>query len=158
MVLLSLVDRVFSPMQFGQQDGRMESTNGGHRKKTLEEVEMSDRVSWIEHEGTKILYADYSDMSEEECIQTVEEFKNKLLEQTPGTVVTLTNMTNTVVTNRVSDKFKRMREQTQGISKAAATVGVTGFKKAIAVLIRNDLYYADSLEEAKKWLAEQAKS
>jgi hypothetical protein len=118
---------------------------------------MSDRVSWIEHKGTKILYADYSGLSGEEYIEVIEEFKNELLKQPSGSVVTLTNVTDSTVTDEVKEKFKELRVQTEGISKGAATIGLTGFKKAIAVFIRKDLYWADSLEEAKEWLAEQAK-
>jgi hypothetical protein len=122
-----------------------------------EEANMSDRVSLIEYKGARILYADYSGLSGEEYIEVIEEFKNELLKQPPGSVVTLTNVTDTTVTNEIKDKLKDMGEQTEGISKYAAAVGVEGFKKVIAVLIRRDLYWADSLEEAKEWLAEQNK-
>lgn len=118
---------------------------------------MSDRLSWIEHKGARILCVDYSETSEEEFIQTIEEFKDELLKQTPGSVVTLTNMTNARITDEVRKGFKELAEQTRGVSKGAAAIGVTGFKKALATLIKRDLYYADSLEEAKEWLAEQAK-
>lgn len=69
----------------------------------------------------------------------------------------MTNVTGPTVSDEVKDKLKEMREQTEGTSSSAAAVGITGFKKAIAVLIRRDLYWADSLEEAKDWLAEQAR-
>jgi hypothetical protein len=118
---------------------------------------VSDRVSWIEHKGARILYADYSGLSGEEYIEVIEEFRNELLKQSPGSVVTLTNVTGSTVSNEVKDKLKELAEQTEGISKGAAAIGITGFKKAIAILIRRDLYWADSLEEAKEWLAEQAR-
>jgi PDZ domain-containing secreted protein len=117
---------------------------------------MSDRVSWIEYNGAKILYADYSEASEEEFVKAIDEFKNELLKQTPGSVVTLTNITNATITNKVKGKFRELAEQTKGISKGTAAIGVTGFKKALAVLIKRDMYYANSLEEAKDWLAERA--
>jgi hypothetical protein len=118
---------------------------------------MSDRLSWIRYKGARILYVDYSGTSEEEFIQTIEAFKNELLKQTPGSVVTLSNMANTSITLKARDKFKELAEQTRGISKGAASIGTMGFKKALAALIKRELYYADSLEEAKEWLAEQAK-
>jgi hypothetical protein len=46
-----------------------------------------------------------------------------------------------------------LTEATKGISRKAAAVGITGFKKAIAMLLRRDLYWANSLEDAKEWLA-----
>jgi hypothetical protein len=117
---------------------------------------MKDRLSWIEHKGARILYVNYSGLSEDEFIETIGEFEEELLKQTPGSLVTLTNMANVLFTDRARRKFKELAEQTQGISKGAAAIGVTGFKKALAVLIKRELYYADSLEEAKEWLAEQA--
>jgi len=117
---------------------------------------MSDRVSWIEHKGVRILYADYSGTSGEEFIEVVDEFESELSKQTPGSVVTLTNVANTVITNELRTRLRELTERTGGISKSAAAVGITGFKRAIAVLLRKDLHYADSLEEAKDWLAEQA--
>jgi flagellar motor switch protein FliG len=118
---------------------------------------MNDRMSWIEYKGARILYVDYSGLSEEEFIQAIEEFKDELLKQAPGSVVSLSNMGDTSITEEVRKKFKELAEQTQGISKGAAAIGVTGFKKALAALIKRDLCYADSLEEAKDWLAEQAR-
>jgi hypothetical protein len=115
---------------------------------------MSDRVRWMEHKGTRILYVDYSGLSGEEFIQVVDEFEGELLQQTPGSVATLTDVTNTVITNELRSRLKEMAERTQGRSRKAAAVGITGFKRAIAVLLRKDLYYAGSLEEAKDWLAE----
>lgn len=106
---------------------------------------MSDRVSWIEYKGAKILYVDYSETSEEEFIKTIDEFKNELLKQTPGSVVTLTNITNAAITDAVRKKLKELAKQTKGMSKGAAAIGVTGFKKALAVLIKRDLYYTLSM-------------
>ena len=116
---------------------------------------MSDRVTWLEHKGTRILYVDYSGTSDDEFIKVVDEFESELLKQTPGSVVTLTNVTNTVITNELRARLKEMAERTQGRSRKAAAVGITGFKRAIAVLLRNDLYYAKSLEDAKDWLVEE---
>jgi hypothetical protein len=118
---------------------------------------MSDRVRWMEHKGARILVADYSGLVGEELIEVIEEFRDVLLKQPPGSVVTLTDVTDARITEEVRDKFKELAKQTEGISKGAASIGMTGFKKAIAVFIRRDLYWADSLEDAKEWLAEQAK-
>jgi hypothetical protein len=117
---------------------------------------MSDRVRWIEHKGAEILYVDYSGTSEEEYVETIEAFKNELLKCPPGSVVTLTNVADSTITEKVTEKFKELQEQTKGISKAGAAIGVTGFKRALAQLIKRDLHFARSMEEAKDWLAEQA--
>jgi hypothetical protein len=119
-------------------------------------LSVSDRVRWIEYKGARILVADYSGLSGAEYLSAIDGFKAQLLRQPPGSVVTLTDVTGSVVTEEIKDKLKELAEQTQGISKAAAAVGITGFKRAIAVLIRRDLYWASSFEEAMEWLADQA--
>ena len=98
---------------------------------------MSDRVSWIEHKGVKILYADYSGTSGQAFIDVVDEFESELAKQAPGSVVTLTNVTNTVITNELRARLRALTERTRGISRKAAAVGITGFKRAIAVLLRS---------------------
>jgi len=40
-------------------------------KDYTEEANMSDRVSWIEYKGARILYADYSGLSGEEFIEVI---------------------------------------------------------------------------------------
>jgi len=117
---------------------------------------MSERIRWMEHKGARILCADYSGLSGQEYLDLIQEFEDELLKQPPGSLVTLTDVTGTTITNEVRDRFKLLAERSAGISKGSATIGVTGFKRAIAVLIRKDLYYAASLEDAKEWLAEQA--
>jgi hypothetical protein len=114
-------------------------------------------VRWIEYKGARILYADYSGLSEEEHLTVNEEFKSTLIKQPPGSVVTLTNVANTRTTEAVNEKYKELIEHTAKISKGAAAIGITGFKKALATLLKRDLYWANSLEDAKEWLAEQAR-
>ena len=117
---------------------------------------MNERVYWVEHKGTRILVGDYSRLSGQDYVVAIQAFEDELAGQTPGSVCTISVVTDSTVTTEVKDKFKEMSERTQGISKAASTVGLSGFKKALAVLIRKDLYWADSLEDAKDWLVEQA--
>jgi hypothetical protein len=117
---------------------------------------MNDRISWIEHKGARILYADYSGLDEHGQVQTIEAFKNELLKQAPGSVATLTNVKDTEITDKVKEKYKELAAETQGISKGTAAIGVTGFKKVLAGLIKRDMYWASDMEEAKEWLAERA--
>ena len=91
---------------------------------------MSERVYWIEHKGARILCADYSGLSGQTYIDMIDKFKNELRQQSPGSVVTLSDVTDSHVSAEVKDKFKELADETRGISKAAATVGLTGFKKA----------------------------
>lgn len=116
---------------------------------------MSDRVKWIEYKGTKILYIDYSGLSKEEYVKVIEEAKDELLKQPPGSVVTLSDVSNSCITEKVRDKFKECEEQTRGISKAAAAAGATSVQRVMMRLARKDLFFANSLEEAKEWLVER---
>ena len=53
---------------------------------------------------------------------------------------------------------RALGEETQGISRNTAAIGYTGFQRAIGLLIRREIYDADTLEEAMDWLAEQARN
>ena len=116
---------------------------------------MSDRIKWIEYKGAKILYADYSNLEEDEYVTEIDNFEKELIKNKPNSVLVITNTNNTYITSKINKRFKEMREKTKGISKASAVVGVTGVKKIIANAIRKDLYLARSIEDAKEWLIKQ---
>jgi hypothetical protein len=104
---------------------------------------LSNRLSWIKYKGARILHVDYSGTSEEEFIQTIEEFKDELLKQTPGSVVTLTNMADARITDEVRKKFKAiphklLRDLTQEVLIANylhSTPGETSYENPQRILL-----------------------
>jgi hypothetical protein len=73
----------------------------------------------------------------------------------PGVISTISDITNSNVTTAVKKRFEAMVKSTEGISKAKATVGVQGIQKVIANVIKKDLYFAASVDDAKEWIVKQ---
>ena len=120
---------------------------------------MSKYVQWIEHKGKKILFNNYSGLEGEEYLRAIDETKQELLKQPVGSrVLTLTDTSNSRATVATKDKAKEQQAaiKEKRIVTCAAIVGVSGWQKVIAQLIRGDVYFAQSVEDAKDWLVEQA--
>ncbi len=120
---------------------------------------MSKYVQWIEHKGKKILFSNYSGLEGEEYLRAIDETKQELLKQPAGSrVLTLTDTSNSHATVATKDKAKEQQAamKEKGIATQAALVGVSGWQKVIAQLIRRDVYFAQGIEDAKDWLVEQA--
>jgi phosphohistidine swiveling domain-containing protein len=120
---------------------------------------MSTYVQWIEHQGKNILFSNYSGLGGEEYERAIDETKQELLKQPVGSrVLTLTDTSDSHATEATRDKAKEQQSaiNEKGITTHAAIVGVSRWQKVIAQLIRRDVYFAQSIEDAKDWLVEQA--
>ncbi len=120
---------------------------------------MGKYVQWIEHKGKKILFSNYSGLEGEEYLRAIDETKQELLKQAVGSrVLTLTDTSNSHASTATKDKAKGLQAATKekGITTRAAIVGVSGWQRVIAQLIRADIHFAPSIEDAKDWLVKQA--
>ncbi len=116
---------------------------------------MERRYEWVMHKGEKVLLADYSDLSEEEYIQTIDRTKREILREPDNSVLRCTCINSGHVTEAIKKKTKEHKEKTKENVKAVAAVGLTGIKKALVMLIYRDIYLAKSVEDAKEWLVAQ---
>ncbi len=116
---------------------------------------MEKRYEWITYEGKKILLANYSDLSEEEYIQTIDQIEKEILREPDNSVLRCTCINSGHVTETIKKKTKEHKEKTKEKVKAVAAVGLTGIKKALVMLIYRDIYLAKSVEDAKEWLVAQ---
>ena len=107
------------------------------------------------YKGHKILISDYRGLKGKKYLDAMEETENELLKHEPGSIMTITDVTNTYTDDAIKDRSKLMVERTGGIARATAVVGVTGLKQVIAKAIKKDIYFAASVEEAKEWLLNQ---
>jgi len=120
---------------------------------------MSKYVQWIEYRGKKILVSNYSGLEEKEQIKAMEETKQELLKQPAGSqALTLTDVSKAPSTAATRDKAKDLEAaiKGKGFVSHAAIVGMSGWQKTMAQLIKPDAYFAKSIEDAKDWLVEQA--
>jgi len=121
---------------------------------------MSQYVYWIEHKGKKILFSNYANIGsrEDEYLKAIEETKQELLNCTSKVILTLTDVTGSWSTPATMAKAKELTAVigAKGVRGASATVGMSGAKKLMAQMLRPDMYFAASIEDAKEWLVKHA--
>jgi len=123
---------------------------------------MYDRIKWIDCEGFTILSVDYSDLPEEEYLDTMEE-AIKLLnafqgEPSDSTMLVMTNVINTHTTNNILDRFQAVLavvERFRGY--AYAVVGEPANLKPLARVPSSYIYLTSTEHDARNWLVRQAK-
>ena len=124
---------------------------------------MSRYAQWIMHKGKRILFADYSGLSDqEEYLRAIGETERELLNQPAGRMVPmLLDTSNTRSSTAITERGKQMAEaaKAKGIPDGpSAIVGLSGFQKAVVQAMqffRRDIHIVESMEAGKDWLVEQ---
>ena len=116
---------------------------------------MAKRIQWIDHNGVRILYNDYKGLSGDEYTETIRASEKCVLESGMNQVCVINDVTdshmNTESTKAAKEWVKRCKER--GINMTIALVGISGIKRVIAQAIKRDMYFAKSLDDAKKYLS-----
>ena len=124
---------------------------------------MSERIQWIQHKGKRILYIDGSHIREEaEFLKLLEEAEATIIAQPKGRgLLTLFYSTDSLITKPTIDRAKQAfaNAAEKGIPNGpTAWVGSSGFQRAAVTAMQffiKVIHVADSIEEAKDWLAAQ---
>ena len=122
---------------------------------------MSERVRWITHNGEQILFSNFSGLGEEQYLKEMEETAAMLrsaVEKRPLYLLALTDVTNTTTTAKITEKSKACRMLLKGVTASTAIVGLTETKRGVARIVSPDLRIFGNPEQAKEWLAAQARS
>jgi len=122
---------------------------------------MSERVRWITHKGEQILFSNFSSLGEEQYLQEMEETIAMLrgaVEKRHLYLLALSDVTNTTTTAKITEKSTACRMLLKGVTASTAIVGLTETKRGIARIVSPDLRVFDNPEQAKDWLASQARS
>ena len=118
------------------------------------------RSRWIEYNGKKIFYQDFSKLffnttavkAELEEVQVVVKAEPK------DSVLILTDMRDTNVGSDLLPAMNAASAATKDYVRKTAVLGVTGVKRKLADLLTaltgQPLKYFDDMESAKKWLIE----
>jgi hypothetical protein len=122
-----------------------------------DELNLQERVKWVEYNGKEILFTDYSNLKGQDMIDVTQEYERIIQESGKDLILQLLDFTGATMTKESADLAKKNEEQEKekGITKHAACIGVTGLKRAIAKVVKPDMFYANSLEDAKDWLITQ---
>src|SRR5271169_738088 len=90
-----------------------------------------DRVQFITHKGKRILYFDLSSCKFAEISDVIAEAKRTVAGQPPGSVLALTNVTDTELSKNSSAVIKDFTAHNKPFIKASAVIGVEGLRKVI---------------------------
>jgi hypothetical protein len=114
-------------------------------------------ISFITHQGVRIIYEDYSQCKTDEVLALLEQAKKIIKSQPEKSVLALANVKGASFDNRVTDAFKQFGKESAPYVKCSAVYGIEGLKEIVfrGVLIftgRKNIVVSKSLEEAKDFL------
>jgi hypothetical protein len=119
------------------------------------------RSEWIEFNGKKIFYQDFSKLFYNSAAVKVEleEVQATVKAQPRDSVLVLTDMRDTNVGSDLLPAMNAASAATKAYVRKTAVLGVTGMKRKLAdmltALTGQPMKYFDNMEAAKKWLVEE---
>ncbi len=112
--------------------------------------------SLIQHKGKDILYVDYTGMTKEEVLKTMDDATAFALKENRP-LLRLSNMTGVFAVKEVVEKAQYSGKVTNHLTIKRAAVGITGAKKILLNAYNrvsgNSTRVFDTVEDAKDWLA-----
>ena len=118
------------------------------------------RSNWVEHQGKKIFYQDFSNnFYNSAAVKTELAEVQKIVKAQPlGSVLVLSDFRDTNVGSDLLPAMNAASTATQAYVHKTAVLGVTGIKRRLADLLTaltgQPLKYFDDIESAKDWLVE----
>jgi len=119
------------------------------------------RSQWIEYNGKKIFYQDFSKLffNTTAVKAELEEVQKVVKAEPKDSVLILTDMRDTNVGSDLLPAMNAASSVTKDYVRKTAVLGVTGVKRKLADLLTaltgQPLKYFDDMESAKKWLIEE---
>jgi hypothetical protein len=124
-----------------------------------------DRVQWIEHNGKKILYLNYTGLraknpEEKKVVLAIIKEATAIAAASRERILFLSDVTNTVSDTDVVDALREFGHFTSSHGKVEkeCVVGVTGLQKALVSMLnlmsKTKLVIFDTLEQAKDYLTQ----
>jgi hypothetical protein len=119
------------------------------------------RSEWIEHNGKKIFYQDFSKLFFNAAAVKVElkEVQEIVKAQPKNSMLVLADMRDTNIGSELLPSMNEASASTKAYVRKTAVLGVTGMKRKLADLLISltgqQLKYFDDIELAKKWLVEE---
>ena len=117
------------------------------------------RVSNIDHNGTKILFLDFSKITSPEVPDVIKEATAIIHSSAPNSLKIMSDFTDALYNKETTENVKAFSASNKPYVKASAVVGITGMKKIIFTGIiaatGRKMNLCNTREEAKQWLATQ---
>jgi len=122
---------------------------------------MKKRTLFIKHKGRELIFLDYSNIkNKEEYKKAIQEtdkiiFSHKI---EPNNSLTLIDVTNSIMCVEVISESSKLYAKIGSKNLLVAIVGVSSELQRVMINAFSDNFYlANSMEQAKNWLVEQAK-
>ena len=116
---------------------------------------MYNRAKWISYKGDQILYADYSNLREEQLAASALETL-RLLEEAvqrgDAYILLLLNLSDVKFNDRLPDELSSLSALRSQTSIYTAIVGLEGLPKKLVNLLLPDIELVDTITEGKDWL------
>ena len=116
------------------------------------------KSKWIEHNGKKILYQDFSNhfFNTNAVKEELEQVKAIVAGEPENSVLIISNFSNTEITGELMPILNEASKVTKSHVLKTATLGVTGIKRTLGDLLSRitgqPIMYFTSEAEAKEWL------
>ncbi len=112
-----------------------------------------ERIEWVDYKGKRILRCDYSGLLGEKHVEFIEEVKKTMSELPAGTeLLVLADVTGTHTTARIKEKYEELTAIRDRFGGHDAAIGITGLMRIIANVVKKDIYFGKSEQDAKEWL------
>jgi hypothetical protein len=115
-------------------------------------------AQWVEVEGKQILKMDITGMTIEQYVEDIQRAAEMVIESKPAPNSVLLMACGAQPSGSLDEAkaaWKDFQEKCKGLIRGQAVVGLTGFKRIVARLVVRDLYFAESEDDAKRWLLKQ---
>jgi hypothetical protein len=118
------------------------------------------RSQWIEHQGKKIFYQDFSNLffNAEAVKSELSAVEEVVLKEPENSVLVLSNFKDTQIGANLMSVLNDASAKTKDHVRKTAVVGVTGFKRTLGDMLTRltgqQLKYFEYEEEAKNWLVQ----
>lgn len=119
------------------------------------------RSKWIEYQGQKIFYQDFSNYfhNYQRVKEELAEVQALVMEQPLGSLLVLSDFRDTAISGDLMPALNASSALTQKHIRKTAVIGVTGIKKSLADMLSKltgqALKYFDTEFEAKEWLVQE---
>jgi hypothetical protein len=129
-----------------------------NKKHSEENNKKNNRINWIEYKENKILYVDYSNISEtEELLYSIDKTNDFILSNEDYQILLLVDTRNSIAKEKiVVDALKNCANNVKPHIKKAAVVGVSKSQEVILTLVNMfsslGLKPFNSMESAEEWL------
>jgi hypothetical protein len=118
---------------------------------------MENRISEVSHKGKTIIYGDYSGLTFDDFIKTIEQHEEASLKASDKNILHLLNFTDCKMSGDARDRAKAMLKKLndKGYSVKSACFGIGSLQRLIASAVQKDIYFAKTREDAMDWLVKE---